>query len=96
METKRELSRPSMPSRDEVVKTVARIVAEQVGAAPERIRESDTLIQDLGCDSLDVIEISMEIEEQFDLTVPEEQTEHDRTVGEIADGVLQLLHARRA
>jgi acyl carrier protein len=55
------------------------------------IRESDALDTDLGCDSLDKVEITMEIEEQFDLSIPDEYGEKVRTVGDITDGVLQLL-----
>jgi len=47
-------------------------------------------VADLGCDSLDVIEITMEVEEHFDVTVPDEASERIDTVGQIADGVLEL------
>ena len=79
------------PSREGILRDVRQLVGEHMGIAPETIRESDALVADLGCDSLDVIEITMEVEEHFDITVPDEATERIDTVGQIADGVLDLL-----
>lgn len=82
------------PSRDQVLESVKRIVGEQAGLGPEKIQkigETDELINDLGCDSLDVIEIAMEVEEEFGITVPDEVSDATRTVADIVDGVLQLL-----
>jgi acyl carrier protein len=78
-------------SRDRVVEDVKRIVAETMGISPEIVREQSALEADLGADSLDVIEITMEVEEHFDITVPDEVGDRIRTVSEIADGVVQLL-----
>jgi acyl carrier protein len=58
---------------------------------PERIQESHTLIEDLGCDSLDLVEISMEAEEQFGIGIPDDFIDRIRTVGDVTDGVLELL-----
>jgi acyl carrier protein len=91
MSVESNLSRRICPSRDQILADVKRIVAEQAGIAPEAVRESDNLINDLGCDSLDVIEIAMEVEEQFGITVPDDVSDAARTVGDIVDGVLQLL-----
>jgi acyl carrier protein len=62
---------------------------------PEQIEETHTLLADLGCDSLDIIEITMEVEEHFDISVPDDQEQDVRTVGDIVDGVLRLLGRRR-
>ena len=94
MSVESSLSLAASPSRDEVLQSVQRIVGEQAGMAPQKIqkiRETDELINDLGCDSLDVIEIAMEVEEEFAITVPDELSDATRTVGDIVDGVLQLL-----
>lgn len=77
--------------RDDVLKEVIQIVAEQMAVQPERIRDGDSLVGDIGCDSLDIVEISMEIEEHFDVSVPDELAEKARTIGEVTDGVLELL-----
>jgi acyl carrier protein len=79
------------PSREGVLRGVKQIVGQHMGIAPETIREGDALLADLGCDSLDVIEITMEVEEHFDITVPDEASQRINTVGQITDGVLELL-----
>lgn len=94
MSVESSLSLAASPSRDEVLQSVQRIVGDQAALAPQKIqkiRETDELINDLGCDSLDVIEIAMEVEEEFAITVPDEVSDATRTVGDIVDGVLQLL-----
>ena len=83
------------PSRDLVVKDVKQIVGEQMGIAPDIIQETDELINDLGCDSLDVTEIAMEVEDHFAISVPDDLAEQARTIAEIADGVLQLFARHR-
>jgi acyl carrier protein len=79
------------PSREEILAEVKRIVAEQTGLAPERIRETDDLTNDLGCDSLDVTEIAIEAEDHFAINIPDDVAERSRTVGDVVDGVLHLL-----
>jgi acyl carrier protein len=85
------VSRGTRPSRDQVLADVKQIIGEQMAIPPEKIRESHTLVEDLGCDSLDIVEITMETEEQFGISVPDELVERIRTVGDVADGVLELL-----
>jgi len=91
MSVESNLSSRICPSRDQVLADVKRIVGEQVGTAPEKIRETHELINDLGCDSLDVTEIAIETEDHFGISVPDEVAQHSRTVGDMVDGVLQLL-----
>jgi len=45
---------------------VIRIVAKQLGVAPDKIAESTSFVNDLGADSLDIVELVMELEEEFD------------------------------
>lgn len=80
-----------VPDRDDVLEGVARIVAEQIGMQVDGIKESNALVEDLGCDSLDIVEISMELEEHFDISIPDEFDKKARTIGDVTDGVLQLL-----
>lgn len=84
-------SRAHAPSREQVLADVKQIVAESAGMPAEQIRETHTLLTDLGCDSLEIVEIVMEVEEHFDVSVPDGLEEEIRTVGDIADGVLRLL-----
>lgn len=76
---------------DEVLRDVCEIVADQLGMDAARIQKSHTLIEDLGCDSLDVVEISMELEEHFDISIPDEFADSARTIDDVAGGVLRLL-----
>ena len=60
------------------------IICEQLGLAPEQINESTDLIVDLGCDSLELIELMIAVENEFGLTdIPEETVAGFRTVGDI-------------
>ena len=62
--------------------TVIRIAAEQVGADPAGVTPSTYFEADLGYDSLDRVEFIMKVEEQFDITIPDEEAEAVRTVGD--------------
>jgi acyl carrier protein len=84
-------SNETIPSRQKVLEDVKRIVSEFASMPPEQIQETHALITDLGCDSLDIVEITMEVEEHFDISVPDDQEQDIRTVGDMADGVLRLL-----
>jgi acyl carrier protein len=89
------LSKQTVPTRQEALEDVKRIVAEFAAMPAERIEESHVLIADLGCDSLDFVEIIMEVEEHFDISVPDDQGEEIRTVGDMVEGVLRLLGQER-
>lgn len=91
MQTASRRTDESRFSREQVLEVVRQVVGEQMGITPQQIREQDRLINDLGCDSLDVVEINMEVEEHFDVTSPDDVDIQAITVGEIVDGVLQLL-----
>jgi len=97
MQLESEFLGAALPARARVLQDVKQIVSEfVVDVAVDRIRETDDLLNDLGCDSLDIVEITMEIEEHFGISVPDELQERLRTVGGIADGVLQLLSRPQA
>ena len=81
----------TIASRQQVLDDVKQIVSEFAAMPREDIQESHALIADLGCDSLDIVEITMEVEEHFDISVPDDQAQDIRTVGDITDGVLRLL-----
>jgi len=95
MTTRSELSSAKRRSREQVLAELKQIIGEQLSIEPEAIKESDHLYNDLNCDSLDVIEIAMECEEQFDIDVADEMLEDIYTVGQVADTVLKLLESRQ-
>lgn len=56
------------------------IIAERLGIEETEIKEESDFIEDLGADSLDVVEMIMAIEEEFDIEVPDEDAEKIKTV----------------
>lgn len=64
---------------------VREIVCEQMGAARDKITDETSFIQDLGADSLDTVELVMEFEDEFETSIPDEQAEKIKTVGQAID-----------
>jgi acyl carrier protein len=58
------------------------IVASQLDVEKEKIKPETSFINDLGADSLDIVELVMEFEEAFDMSIPDEDAEKIRTVGD--------------
>jgi len=58
------------------------IVAEQLGVDKEKITSETSFVNDLGADSLDTVELVMELEEEFDITIPDDAAEKIQTVGQ--------------
>jgi len=94
--TRNPVSRDSIRDRSDVLEEVKQIVAERAGRSAEGIKETDSLEQDLGLDSLDQVEVVMEVEEEFDLNVPDEVANNARRVGDIVEGVMNLLESQAA
>ena len=59
------------------------IVAEQLGVEPVDVTKDASILDDLGADSLDVVELVMILEEAFDIEVPDDAVEEMRTIGDI-------------
>ncbi len=71
-----------MSSIEERVKN---IIIEQLGVKPEQVVPAASLIDDLGADSLDTVELVMALEEEFETEIPDEDAEKIRTVAQIND-----------
>ncbi len=69
----------------EMQKKVVDIIANQLGVEKEIITAEASVVDDLGADSLDVVELVMALEEAFDLEIPDEDAEKIRTVKDIFD-----------
>ncbi|NOX55149.1 MAG: acyl carrier protein [Planctomycetes bacterium] len=78
-------------SRTQIMAEVKAIVAEHMQITAEKIGDEDHLVNDIGCDSLDLVEISMKLEEHFALKVPDELAQDAQTIAEVTDSVLDLL-----
>lgn len=61
---------------------VIEIVAEQLGVDKEKVTPETSFVNDLGADSLDTVELVMELEEEFDITIPDDAAEKIQTVGQ--------------
>ncbi len=63
------------------------IVVEQLGCQADAVKPESTIIDDLGADSLDVVELVMALEEEFGIEIPDEDAEKINTVGDIVSYV---------
>ena len=62
---------------------VIEIITEQLGADKDQITMETSFINDLGADSLDMVELVMEFEQRFDMEIPDEEAEKIQTVGDV-------------
>jgi acyl carrier protein len=63
-------------------KKVIEIVSEQLGVSADQITMQTSFVNDLGADSLDIVELVMEFEDEFDINIPDEDAEKILNVGE--------------
>ncbi|WP_200762687.1 acyl carrier protein [Nitrosophilus alvini] len=61
---------------------VKEVVVEQLNANPDEVKEDSKFVEDLGADSLDVVELVMALEEKFGIEIPDEDAEKIQTVGD--------------
>ena len=72
-------------SSEEVFDKVKEIIVEQLGVAENSVTQEASFIDDLGADSLDIVELIMALEEEFDLEIPDSDAEKVVTVGDVVD-----------
>ncbi|MGJ8694805.1 MAG: acyl carrier protein [Verrucomicrobiaceae bacterium] len=75
---------------DNIQEKVTEIIVEQLGVSADQVKPEAKLIEDLGADSLDAVELVMAVEEEFDIEVPDEDAEKLATVGDI------IVHVEKA
>ena len=68
-----------------VEEKVMGIVSEQLNIPKEEVRRESSFVDDLKADSLDVVELVMEFEDEFEITIPDDDYEKIRTVGDAID-----------
>ena len=72
-------------STEEVFEKVKTIIVEQLGATEASVTMEASFIDDLGADSLDIVELVMALEEEFDIEIPDSDAEKVVTVGDVVD-----------
>jgi len=68
---------------DSLVEKIRGLVAEQLGVESAALQSNANILEDLGADSLDVVELVMAIEEAFDIEITDEDAESMRTLGDV-------------
>ena len=61
---------------------VKELIVEQLGISPEQAVSGASFLDDLGADSLDIVELVMSLEEEFDIEIPDEDAEKIQTIGD--------------
>ena len=72
-------------SSEEVFEKVKNIIVEQLGVTESTVTMEASFIDDLGADSLDIVELIMALEEEFDIEIPDADAEKVVTVGDVVD-----------
>ena len=66
-----------------VEEKVKSLIASQLNIPVEKVKDNSRLVEDLGADSLDIVEMLMTLEEEFGINIPDEETANMKTVSEI-------------
>jgi len=76
-------------TEQEIEAKVIDIVAEQMGVDKGEITRDTSFVNDLNADSLDTVELVMELEDEFETSIPDEEAEKIQTVGQAVDFIKQ-------
>ena len=68
-----------------MLEKIKKIVSEQLGVKEEEVKEESNFVEDLGADSLDVVELVMALEEEFNIDIPDEESENLKTVKDVME-----------
>jgi acyl carrier protein len=73
---------------------VIEIISEQMGVDKSEITRETSFINDLNADSLDTVELVMEFEDEFDMSIPDEEAEKIQTVGAAVDYIVNIARSK--
>jgi acyl carrier protein len=79
---------------EDIEAKIKAIVAEQLGVDQAEISRETSFVNDLNADSLDTVELVMEFEDEFDMSIPDEEAEKIQTVGQAIDFVDQFIKSK--
>jgi len=74
---------------------VIEIISEQMGVDKSEITRETSFINDLNADSLDTVELVMEFEDEFDMSIPDEEAEKIQTVGAAIDHIINAAQSKK-
>lgn len=80
----------------EIEEKVIAIVSEQMSVDKSEIRRETSFVNDLNADSLDTVELVMELEDEFDMNIPDDEAEKLQTVGQSIDFISKQLTEKAA
>ena len=78
----------------EVLSKVTDIISEQMGVDKSEVSRETSFINDLNADSLDTVELVMEFEDEFDMSIPDEEAEKIQTVGAAVDYIVKVMNSK--
>ena len=78
-------------SSEEIFEKIKKIIVEQLQVADTAVTEQSSFIDDLGADSLDLVELIMALEEEFNIEIPDTDAEKVVTVGDVVDYIKEHL-----
>ncbi|MCH8913945.1 MAG: acyl carrier protein [Planctomycetes bacterium] len=79
-----------MHTEEQVFDKVVGIVSEQMGVDKSEIKKETSFVNDLNADSLDTVELVMEFEDEFDMSIPDEEAEKIQTVGAAVEFIMSV------
>lgn len=74
---------------------VIEIISEQMGVDKAEITRETSFINDLNADSLDTVELVMEFEDEFDMSIPDEEAEKIQTVGAAVEYIINIAQSKK-
>ena len=82
-----------MPTEAEIQEKVSQIVNEQMAIDKSELTRETSFVDDLNADSLDTVELVMKFEDEFEMSIPDEEAEKIRTIGQAIDYIIE--HAKQ-
>lgn len=85
---------PDEVNVQEIESKVISIISEQMGVDKAEVSRKTSFINDLNADSLDTVELVMEFEDEFDISIPDEEAEKIQNVGLAVDYIVNAVHSK--
>ncbi len=79
-----------MSTEPSIEEKVNEMIVKQMGVNKEQVKPETSFINDLGADSLDTVELVMELEDAFDINIPDEDAEKIQTVGDAINYIIKI------